>query len=280
MANHIKMSIILKTGFVTQHKISTTNRFIRKIVAGHVRDVEELRTKQGQCSEIQARIITQTSITKNKSKNRVISDIYAILVVLDIGAGDYTVANRIVKLSAKHTQDGCGSGGAGRNCCGPIYVAVLGGCEVLSGGANTSPNAKEFVYLLNPRIMWYIHSFILQVLAKHQPMFLHPDFWPEGVVFHRFREAMIKKNPSITKIQTETWMHRKTRKRDQHCESNPAHGRPMVLPTFGVGFDIRNRAGKCGNALKPCSISSTTTKFDKIPAEVAMINKLFCKYIH
>lgn len=62
------MSIILRTGFVSIiHNIKFQPQTVFKgkllVSAGHVRDIEELRKKQGQSSIIQARIIRQTSIT-------------------------------------------------------------------------------------------------------------------------------------------------------------------------------------------------------------------------
>ncbi|KAJ8727162.1 hypothetical protein PYW08_015559 [Mythimna loreyi] len=62
------MSIVLKTGFVSvTHNIKFQPQTVFKgkllVLAGHVRDVEELRTKQGQSSIIHALIIRQTSIT-------------------------------------------------------------------------------------------------------------------------------------------------------------------------------------------------------------------------
>ncbi|RVE48505.1 hypothetical protein evm_006816 [Chilo suppressalis] len=64
----IEMSIVLKTGFVSvTHNIKFQPQTVFKgkllVLAGHVRDVEELRTKQGQSSIIHALIIRQTSIT-------------------------------------------------------------------------------------------------------------------------------------------------------------------------------------------------------------------------
>ncbi|KAJ8707641.1 hypothetical protein PYW07_011318 [Mythimna separata] len=61
------MSIVLKTGFVSvTHNIKFQPQTVFKgkllVLAGHVRDVEELRTKQGQSSIIHALIIRQTSI--------------------------------------------------------------------------------------------------------------------------------------------------------------------------------------------------------------------------